>query len=271
MTLQQRHNVHLFGNGPTTMIFSHGFGCDQTMWRYMVEPFMDRFTVVLHDLIGSGRSDLNAYDPARYETLAGYADDLSQLIDAYGKGPVVLVGHSVSAMIGVLSDLAAPGRVAAHVMVGPSPCYIDGEGYVGGFSRNDIHALLDTLDSNYLGWASSMAPAIMGAPGQPALAEELTQSFCSTRPDIAKQFARVTFLSDNREDVARLTTPALILQASDDLIAPIQVGEYLNRAIVGSTLCVVDNIGHCPHMSAPSACVAAMEDFLGRLGSRDDG
>jgi sigma-B regulation protein RsbQ len=271
MTLQQRHNVHIFGNGPTTMIFSHGFGCDQTMWRYMVEPFMERFTVVLHDLIGSGRSDLNAYDPARYETLAGYADDLSQLIDAYGNGPVILVGHSVSAMIGVLSDLAAPGRVAAHVMVGPSPCYIDGEGYVGGFSQDDIHALLDTLDSNYLGWASSMAPAIMGAPGQPALAEELTQSFCSTRPDIAKQFARVTFLSDNREDVARLTTPALILQASDDLIAPIQVGEYLNRAIVGSTLCVVDNIGHCPHMSAPSACVAAMEDFLDRLGSRDDG
>ncbi|MDQ3200839.1 MAG: alpha/beta hydrolase [Pseudomonadota bacterium] len=262
MDLQHRNNVVVRGDGPATLVFSHGFGCDQTMWRYLVDTFVDRFKVVLYDLVGAGQSDLGAYDTQKYNSLGGYAQDLNEIIDQFASGPVIIVGHSVSAMIGALADRQAPGRIAAHVMIGPSPCYIDSDDYVGGFQLEDIHSLLDTLDSNYLGWSSNMAPAIMGAPGQPALGEELTNSFCRTDPEIAKQFARVTFMSDNRKDIAGLTTPTLILQSTDDLIAPVAVGEYLHDVLTNSTLCLVDNVGHCPHMSAPSACSNAMDSFL---------
>jgi sigma-B regulation protein RsbQ len=232
------------------------------MWSYLYRHFTDRFRVVMYDLVGAGQSDLDAYDAGKYGALAGYAQDLSEIIDEYATGPVILVSHSVSAMIGALADRLMPGRIAAHVMVGPSPCYIDSGDYVGGFKLEDIHSLLDTLDSNYLGWSSTMAPVIMGSPGQPALSEELTNSFCRTDPDIAKQFARVTFMSDNRVDIAGLATPTLILQSTEDLIAPIAVGEYLHNALPGSTLCFIPNVGHCPHMSAPSACSDAMDVFL---------
>ncbi|AZF16556.1 alpha/beta fold hydrolase [Pseudomonas sp. R3-18-08] len=262
MDLRHRNNVNVLGCGAATLVFSHGFGCNQAMWNYLAPHFLERFRVVLYDLVGAGLSDLGAFDKAKYGTLEGYARDLDELIDAYAEGPVILVGHSVSAMIGTLADRLAPGRVAAHVMIGPSPRYIDAEGYVGGFKRDDIEDLLDTLDSNYLGWSSSMAPVIMGAPGQPELSTALTESFCRTEPDIAKQFARVTFLSDNRDDVIGLTTPVLILQSSDDLIAPVAVGEYLHTVLPNSTYRLVDNIGHCPHMSAPQACAAAMDEFL---------
>lgn len=262
MDLQHRNNVKVMGDGPATLIFSHGFGCDQSMWGYLVNDFTNRFKVVLYDLVGAGQSNLGAYDRDKYNSLNGYARDLVEIIDQFASGPVILVGHSVSAMIGALADRQSPGKVAAHVMIGPSPCYIDSDDYSGGFKLEDIHSLLDTLDSNYLGWSSTMAPVIMGAPGQPALGEELTNSFCRTEPEIAKQFARVTFMSDNRQDIAGLTTPTLILQSTDDLIAPIAVGEYLHAVLPNSTLCVVDNVGHCPHMSAPDACFKAMERFL---------
>jgi sigma-B regulation protein RsbQ len=262
MNLQQRNNVQVIGEGRSTLIFSHGFGCDQAMWRFLVPHYADRFKLVLYDLVGAGNSAIEAYDRHKYASLHGYARDLTELIEAFGEGPVIIVGHSVSAMIGVLADRQTPGLIAGHVMIGPSPCYVDSEGYVGGFSEEDVHSLLDTLDSNYLGWSSTMAPVIMGAPGQPALGEELTNSFCRTDPEIAKQFAHVTFLSDNRKDVAGLTTPTLILQSTDDMIAPVAVGEYLHDALPNSTLKVVDNIGHCPHLSAPHACSAAMDDFL---------
>ncbi|MCU1759993.1 alpha/beta hydrolase [Pseudomonas sp. 14P_8.1_Bac3] len=271
MDLQHRNNIKVMGDGPSTLIFSHGFGCDQTMWSYLFKNFTSRFRVVMYDLVGAGQSDLSAYDKAKYNSLAGYAQDLGEIIDQYATGPVILVGHSVSAMIGALADRQSPGRIAAHVMIGPSPCYIDSNGYVGGFTGEDIHSLLDTLDSNYLGWSSTMAPVIMGAPGQPALGEELTNSFCRTEPEIAKQFARVTFMSDNRRDVAGLTTPTLILQSTDDLIAPVTVGEYLHAVLPNSTYRLVDNVGHCPHMSAPSACTEAMDSFLSAWeGAHDD-
>lgn len=262
MDLRLRNNVHVSGDGDATLIFSHGFGCDQVMWRFLLPHFTDRFRTVSYDLVGAGGSDLSAYDREKYSALWGYAADLNEIIDAFAQGPVVLVGHSVSSMIGALADRLRPDRVAAHVMVGPSPCYIDVDDYKGGFSEADIHSLLDTLDSNYLGWSSTMAPVIMGAPGEPALSEELTNSFCRTDPDIARQFARVTFLSDNRQDVAGLATPTLILQSTDDLIAPLAVGEYLRGALPNSVLHLVPNIGHCPHMSAPSACSEAMDAFL---------
>jgi len=260
--LAQRNNITVLGDGPATLVFSHGFGCDQTMWHYLYPHFLGRFRVVLYDLVGAGQSHLGAYSREKYSSLSGYAQDLVEIIQHYGVGPIVLVGHSVSAMIGALADRLVPGQIAAHVMVGPSPCYIDSGDYVGGFTLEDIHSLLDTLDSNYLGWSSTMAPVIMGAPGQPALGEALTNSFCRTEPEIAKQFARVTFLSDNRQDLAGLTTPTLILQSTDDLIAPVAVGHYLHTLLPGSTLCMVPNVGHCPHMSAPGACSEAMDRFL---------
>ncbi|WP_166220546.1 alpha/beta fold hydrolase [Pseudomonas atagonensis] len=262
MDLQHRNNVKVMGDGPATLIFSHGFGCDQSMWRYLVTHFTDNFRVVLYDLVGAGKSDSGAYDHEKYNALSGYAADLKDIVEHYARGPVILVGHSVSSMIGALADRLLPGKIAAHVMIGPSPCYIDSDDYVGGFKSEDIDSLLHTLDSNYLGWSSTMAPQIMGAPGQPALGEELTNSFCRTDPDIAKQFARVTFTSDNRKDIQGLETPTLILQSTDDLIAPVAVGEYLHAAMPNSTYALIENVGHCPHMSAPSACSQAMDSFL---------
>ncbi|WP_307612148.1 alpha/beta fold hydrolase [Variovorax boronicumulans] len=266
MNIRQRNNVHVFGAGDRTMIFSHGFGCDQNMWRFVAPKFAERFRVVTFDLVGSGQSDLGAYDKAKYATLQGYANDLLDIANEFATGPVMFVGHSVSAMIGVLADLKAPGTFAAHMMVGPSPCYINDGDYIGGFTREDIDSLLDTLESNYLGWASSMAPAIMGVPERPELGAELTASFCRTDPEIAKQFAKATFLSDNRQDVAKLQTPTLVIQSSEDLIAPLAVGEYMQRTLPNGTLRVVVNTGHCPHLSAPDASCEAIEDFLGALG-----
>ncbi|MBT2321842.1 alpha/beta hydrolase [Variovorax paradoxus] len=262
MSVQKRNNVHVQGRGPATMIFAHGFGCDQNMWRFITPRFESKFKIVLFDLVGSGTSDLSAYDRNKYDSLEGYAGDLLEIIDEFADAPVMFVGHSVSAMSGVLADLRAPGKFAGHLMIGPSPCYINDGSYQGGFTRADIDSLLDTLESNYLGWASSMAPAIMGAPEQPELAVELTNSFCRTDPEIAKQFARVTFLSDNRDDLAGFKTPTLIVQSSDDLIAPVPVGEYLHQTLPGSMLRVVKNTGHCPHLSAPGASADAMGEFL---------
>lgn len=271
MDLRHRNNVSVMGSGTSTLVFSHGFGCNQAMWNYLAPQFFEGFRVVMYDLVGAGLSDLNAFDKAKYGALDGYAHDLNEIIQAFAEGPVILVSHSVSAMIATLADCQAPGRIAAHVMIGPSPRYIDADGYVGGFKRADIDDLLDTLDSNYLGWSSAMAPVIMGAPGQPALSEELADSFCRTEPEIAKQFARVTFTSDNRQDVAGLATPVLILQSSDDLIAPVVVGEYLHNVLPNSTYCLIDNVGHCPHMSAPHACAAAMHTFLAPWAARHAG
>lgn len=262
MSVQVRNNVHVRGRGEATMLFSHGFGCDQTMWRFLAPAFEDAFRVITYDLVGSGRSDLSAYDPARYASLHGYADDLLEIVDAHATGPVIVVGHSVSAMIGMLATIKAPERFAAQVMVAPSACYINQADYVGGFERGDIDELLETMEANYLGWSSSLAPAIMGAPGRPTLREELTDSFCRNDPDIAKHFARVTFLSDHRAEVPRSATPTLILQCSEDLIAPRSAGDYLARHLPRCELHVIDNIGHCPHMSAPTASSRAIDTFL---------
>lgn len=248
------------------MVFSHGFGCDQSMWRFVAPTFENRYRTVLFDLVGSGGSDLASYDYEKYGTLHGYAADILELIDAFATGPVIFVGHSVSTMIGMLAAIEAPERFAANVMIGPSPSFINDGDYIGGFCRADIDELLETLENNFLGWSSTMAPAIMGAPDQPHLREELTNSFCRTDPAIAKHFARVTFLSDYRADLPRVSTPTLIVQSDDDLLAPVCVGEYMHRQIAGSKLAIVRNIGHCPHLSAPSASVDAIESFLHGTG-----
>ncbi|HEY2022063.1 alpha/beta hydrolase [Paraburkholderia sp.] len=266
MNIATRNNVRVGGDGPVTMIFSHGFGCDQSMWRYVAPTFEGRYRTVLFDLVGSGKSDLASYDYKKYGSLHGYATDVLEILDEVAPGPAIFIGHSVSAMIGMLAAIAAPERFAANVMIGPSPSFINDGDYVGGFCRADIDDLLETLENNFLGWSSTMAPAIMGAPEQPHLSEELTNSFCRTDPDIAKHFARVTFLADHRADMPRVSTPTLILQSDDDLLAPVCVGEYMHRLIPGSSLAVVNNIGHCPHLSAPGASVDAIESYLRKTG-----
>jgi len=266
MDITRRNNVHVAGSGPATLFFCHGFGCDQNMWRFIAPAYARRYRTVLFDLVGSGKSDLKAYDFDKYGTLQGHADDVLEIAREFGEGPRIFVGHSVSAMIGLLAGVADPSAFAAHVMVGPSPSYINDGDYIGGFERKDIEGLLDTMDGNYLGWSSSMAPAIMGAPEQPELAAELTNSFCRTDPQIARHFARVTFLSDLRADVPKLAAPALVLQCSDDIIAPLAVGDYLQRTLPDATLVVVKNHGHCPHMSSPGATSDAIDTFLATRG-----
>jgi sigma-B regulation protein RsbQ len=244
------------------MVFAHGFGCDQTMWRFLAPAYAGRFRTILFDLVGSGGSDLSAYDRDKYATLHGHAADLLELLDACAQGPVVFVGHSVSAMIGLLAAIEAPARFAAHVMLGPSPSFINDGDYVGGFNREDIGMLLETMEANFAAWSERIAPMIMGAPNRPELAVELTQSFCRNDPAIARHFARATFLADHRADLPKSTTPALILQCSDDLIVPREVGDYMLRHLPHSQLRVVDNVGHCPHLSAPTSTSRAIDAFL---------
>jgi sigma-B regulation protein RsbQ len=234
------------------------------MWRFVAPAFSDDHFVVLLDLVGSGRSDLTAYNPARYSRLDAYAEDLLEVVDALGLHDVVLVGHSVSGIICVLAAAARPDLVSRLVLVCPSPRYVNDEGYHGGFTRAEIDELLDTMDGNYLGWSAAIAPVIMGVPDRPELGEELTSSFCRTDPAIARQFARTTFLSDNRTDLSRVRTPALILQTRHDAIAPPEVGDYVHRHLVGSELVTLDATGHCPNLSAPEQVVAAMRDYLAR-------
>jgi sigma-B regulation protein RsbQ len=244
------------------MVFAHGFGCDQHMWRHVAPRFENAFQVVLFDLAGFGRSDVASYDAARYDSLAAYAEDVLAICRELDLQDVIFVGHSVSAMIGILAAIEEPDRFAKLILVGPSPRYIDSPPYVGGFSEADIGELLDSLESNYLGWSSAMAPVIMGNPDRPQLAEELTESFCRTDPEIARQFARVTFLSDNRADLAKVTVPTLVLQCRQDVIAPLPVGQYVADAIPGGRLVILDAIGHCPNLSAPDATARAIADFV---------
>lgn len=244
------------------MLFAHGFGCDQNMWRYVAPAFEATHRVVLFDHVGAGQSDITQYQRDRYGTLNGYATDVLEICEALALEDVIFVGHSVSTMIGVLAAVREPARFHSLVLVGPSPRYLDDEGYVGGFSRGDIDELLAALESNYLGWSAAMAPAIMGNPGRPALGSELTNSFCRTDPDIASHFARVTFLSDNRADLSSVDVPTLILQCSDDIIAPPSVGAFVHTAMPRSVLVQLKATGHCPQLSEPEETIAAMHAFL---------
>jgi sigma-B regulation protein RsbQ len=264
--VRRRNHVVVTGQeGGRAIVFAHGFGCDQTMWRFVAPRFADTHRVVTFDFVGFGGSDLTAHDPVRYGSLDGYALDVLEVLDALDLRDVIFVGHSVAAMIGVVAALREPGRIGALVLVGPSPRYIDDDGYVGGFTVAEIEGLLQSLESNYLGWSSTMAPVIMGNPDRPELGEELTNSFCRTDPAIARSFARVTFLSDNRADLARVRTPTLILQCSDDVIAQDAVGDYVHGQIAGSSLVHLDAVGHCPHLSSPDETAAAIRAFVSSL------
>jgi sigma-B regulation protein RsbQ len=258
----QRNNVKVVGRGQQPMLFAHGYGCDQNMWRFITPAFEESYRIVLFDHVGHGGSDASAFDPSRYATLQAYADDLLAICKELELRDVIFVGHSVSAMIGVLAAIQEPSRFSKLVLIGPSPRYINDNDYVGGFKREDIEGLLDFLDSNHLGWSSTMAPVIMGNADRPELGQELTNSFCRTNPDIAKHFARVTFLSDNRSDLPRLTVPALVLQCSQDAIAPEVVGRYVHEHLRGSRFVQMKATGHCPNLSAPEETIAAIQNFL---------
>jgi sigma-B regulation protein RsbQ len=261
----RRNNVHVSGRGRQPILFAHGFGCDQHMWRFVAPAFEDSHRVVLFDHVGAGQSDAAAYDRRKYSSLNGYATDVLDICRGLNLHDVIFVGHSVSAMIGVLAAAREPDRFSALILIGPSPRYIDEGDYVGGFSRQDIEGLLSALESNYLGWSSAMAPVIMGNADRPELGAELTNSFCRTDPEIASQFARVTFFSDNRRDLESVRVPTLILQCSEDVIAPYAVGEYVHHRIPTSQLVVMEATGHCPNLSAPGETIAAMKTFIDGL------
>jgi sigma-B regulation protein RsbQ len=233
------------------------------MWRHVWPAFADRYRVVLFDHVGAGGSDASAFNRDRYASLQGYADDVLEICDELGLTDVIFVGHSVSAMMGVLAAAAEPERFSRLVLVGPSPRYIDEAGYVGGFTREDIDGLLESLDSNYLGWSSAMAPVVMGNADRPELAGELETSFCRADPEIAAHFARTTFLSDNRDDLGRVSTPSLVLQCARDAIAPEVVGRYVHESLPGSVFVQMQATGHCPNLSAPEETIAAIQNFLG--------
>lgn len=262
MSVIERHNAKVAGEGPTAMVFAHGFGCDQNMWRYVAPAFETEFRTILFDYVGAGGSDLSAYNPEKYASLDGYADDVVELCRTLDVRGGIFVGHSVSAMVGILASKKALELFDKLVMVGPSPRYIDDGDYVGGFTEAQIHELLDFLDSNHMGWSQAMAPMIMGNSQRPELGEELTNSFCRTDPKIAKQFARATFLSDNRSDLPSVKPRCLVLQCAEDVIAPQSVGEYVHAKLPHSEFVLLDATGHCPNLSAPEATVAAIKAFL---------
>ena len=261
-----RNNVKVLGKGAQPILFVHGYGCDQNMWRFVYPAFEEDYKVILLDHVGAGNSDHSQYSKDKYDSLEGYAEDLLDICRELDLNNVILVGHSVSATIGILTGIAEPSRFAHLILVCPSPRFLNDDGYVGGFEKEDIDGLMEALDSNYLGWSANMAPVIMGNPDNPELGEELTNSFCRTNPEIAKHFAKVTFLSDNREELSRVETPSLILQCSEDVLAPREVGEYVHAKIKNSRLHVLNATGHCPNLSAPEETTLAIKKYLEAAG-----
>lgn len=258
-----RNNVQVTGSGTKYLIFAHGFGCDQNMWRFVAPAFEDEYKVVLFDFVGSGKSDIRAYNPVRYSDLEGYAQDVLDICEALGTKDAIFVGHSVGAMIGILASVRKPEYFERLVLVGPSARYInDLPDYIGGFERDDLLALLDMMDKNYQGWASYLAPVIMGNPGRPELSGELEQSFCATDPKVARRFAEATFLSDYRGELEKVKVPSLILQCAEDVIAPLEAGAYIHTHMPGSEFQLMDATGHCPHMSHPEETIRLIRDYL---------
>ena len=264
MSVIERHNMKLSGPADARpMIFAHGFGCDQNMWRFLTPAFEDEYRIVLFDYVGSGKSDLREYSPERYDNLDGYTQDVLDVCAALDLRDIIFVGHSVSGVVGMLASIREPRRFERLILVGPSPRYInEAPGYVGGFERADIEGLLNLMEKNYMGWANFLAPVVMKNEGRPELTRELEESFCSTDPKIARRFAEATFLSDNREDLSKVPVPSLIMQCSEDAIAPPEVGEYLSRHLPESTLRVLQATGHCPHMSHPEETIRVIKEYL---------
>jgi sigma-B regulation protein RsbQ len=263
-----RNNVNVSGRGAQPMLFAHGFGCDQNMWRFIAPAFEGQYRTVLMDYVGCGKSDLSAYSPVRYGALDGYVQDVLDVCHALDLQDLIFVGHSVSGVVGMLAAIREPNLFSSLILVSPSPRYLnDGADYRGGFERPDIEGLLAMMDKNYMGWAHYLAPVVMGNVQRPELGQELEESFCSTDPMIARRFAEVTFFGDNRSDLPNVPVPSLILQCAEDLIAPVEVGRYMRRQLPQSTLRLMEATGHCPHMSHPEETIDAMKEFLGESNS----
>lgn len=258
----KRNNVNIIGKGEKTMLFAHGFGCDQNAWKYLTPAFEQEYKIVLFDYVGAGNSDLNAYSPAKYNSLEGYAEDIPEICEELKLTDVIFIGHSVSCMIGALAAIKKPDLFKKMVFIGPSPCYINSGDYVGGFDKEAINDLLEVMEEDYITWSASLAPAIMHRANGENLGKELTDSFCSIDPEIAKQFAKVTFLGDNRNDLRRIPVQSLTIQCSRDMLAPLSVGEYIHKHAPQNTLTVIEGHGHCLHMSNPDQTVAAINNFL---------
>ena len=262
-SISKRNNVKVIGNGTQPMLFAHGFGCDQNMWRFITPAFKDKYKIILFDYVGCGKSDLASYNPERYNDLRGYAQDVLDICKELQLQDIIFVGHSVSSMIGLLAAVEKPEIFDSLIFIGPSARYInDLPEYIGGFEKKDLEGLLETMDNNYIGWANFLAPVIMKNADRPELSKELEESFCSTDPKIARRFAEVTFFSDNRKDLAKLKVPSLIMQCSDDAIAPDEVGEYLLKNIPGSKMMKMKATGHCPHMSHPKETIELIEEYI---------
>lgn len=262
MSVLERNNVRVFGHGTQVLMFAHGFGCDQNMWKFVYPAFIEKYKIIVFDHVGAGNSDLSAFEPEKYENLEGYANDIIDIITELHLQNVIFVGHSVSALMGIIASLNAPQLFKSLILVSPSPSYINDGDYTGGFSRHEIDELLESLDSNHLGWSMAMAPVIMGSSNTKELSDDLANSFCRTDPAIASHFARTTFLSDKRELLSDVTIPTLILQCSDDVIAPQTVGEYMHEQIKDSNLVIMNATGHCPNLSAPEETIYEMKKFL---------
>ena len=258
----KRNNVTVKGEGSQPIVFVHGYGCDQSMWRFVAPAFESNYKVILIDLVGSGKSDSASFNPVKYSSLKGYAEDILEICDALKLKDVIYVGHSVSSIIGALASIVGPDFFSRLVMIGPSPKYVNDVDYIGGFDAKDIEELLEVMENNYLGWSSSLAPAIMGNPDRPELGEELVNSFCQTDPKIAKIFARTTFLADNRRDLSKVTVPTLILQCAEDIIAPVEVGKFVHESIPNSKISFMEATGHCPHLSEPKETVSLIKKYL---------
>ncbi|QJD88209.1 alpha/beta fold hydrolase [Cohnella herbarum] len=262
-SILSRNNVTIVGKGERPMVFAHGFGCDQEMWRHVAPAFEEDYKVILFDYVGSGKSNLNDYDPGRYGHLNGYAQDVLEIAESLDLRDAVFVGHSVSGMIGTLASIRNSDYFGQLIMLGPSPRYLnDLPDYLGGFDRNDILELLTMMEMNFTGWASYLAPIVMNNPERGELAVELERTFCSRDPAIARQFAEVTFFSDCREQLEKVTVPSLILQCSEDSIAPKEVGDYLHAHLKNSTLKLMRAKGHYPHLSHPEETVQLITEYL---------
>lgn len=258
----KRNNVKVFGEGTQPILFAHGYGCDQKMWRFITPAFTEAYKVVLFDHIGSGKSDLAAYDYDKYDHLKGYAEDLVEICDALSLENIILVGHSVSSIVGALAVAGRPELFDQLIMLGPSPRYINEGEYFGGFDQQDIDELVETLEANYLGWSSFITPVIIGNADKEEFAEELKNSFCSMEPAIAKHFAKVTFVGDYREDLANVKIPTLIIQSYPDAIAPVAVGKYVHEKIPGSHYVQLASSGHCPHLTSPELVISAIQTYI---------
>ncbi len=260
--LSATFNVRITGRGSQPIVFAHGLGCDQNMWRFVAPLFEEKFKVVLFDYIGSGKSDVLQYSKEKYNSLHGYAEDVIAICNSLRLQDVIFVGHSVSCMIGLLASISQPHLFSRIIMVAPSPFYMNDSGYKGGFEKNEIEQLLAIMEKNLVDWANLYTPKIMGNEGSPELSNELKESFCTTDPAITHQFSTVTFYSDNRKDLSKLTLPCLILQCREDILAPLEVGEYMHTHTPGSTLRILNATGHCPHLSAPEETVRVIKEYL---------